>query len=210
MSSDAIQPGEASEGPIALFGTSADPPTRGHQALLEGLLRLYPQVATWASDNPLKLHGAPLEQRSTLLGHLVAAISNPRLSHRQELSSPWAITTLERAAAYWPGRELVFVVGSDLAPQIPGWKQAQAVLERCQLAIAPRAGWPLQAGSVEALKALGGRVITLSLEVPATASSAVRQNPDPSQIPDALVPLLLKQNLYGLTCLSHTRRLERP
>ncbi|MGL6133191.1 MAG: nicotinate-nucleotide adenylyltransferase, partial [Prochlorococcaceae cyanobacterium] len=39
---------------VAMLGTSADPPTRGHQALLEGLLNLYPRVATWASDNPVK------------------------------------------------------------------------------------------------------------------------------------------------------------
>ena len=45
---------------IALLGTSADPPTRGHQVLLEGLLNRYGQVATWASDNPLKQHDAPL------------------------------------------------------------------------------------------------------------------------------------------------------
>jgi nicotinate-nucleotide adenylyltransferase len=201
--------GRGSAGPIALFGTSADPPTRGHQALLEGLLQLYPTVATWASDNPLKRHGAPLEQRAALLGQLVDAIGNPRLSHRQELSSPWAITTLERAAGCWPGRELVFVVGSDLAPQVAGWKQAPAVLERCVLAIAPRAGFPLQPDNLEALETLGGRVITLNLEVPATASSAVRQNPDPSQIPTALVPLLLEHNLYGLTRSSLTRRLDR-
>ena len=212
VSTGAVSTGavKTDEGPVALFGTSADPPTRGHQALLEGLVQLYPTVATWASDNPLKQHGAPLKQRAALLGQLVTVISNPRLSLRQELSSPWAITTLERAAACWPGRELVFVVGSDLAPQIPSWKQAQAVLERCLLAIAPRAGWPLQPGSVEAVEALGGRVISLNLEVPATASSAVRENPDPSQIPAALVPLLLEHNLYGLSCSSNTRRLESP
>ena len=33
---------------IALLGTSADPPTRGHQVLLEGLLNRYGNVATWA------------------------------------------------------------------------------------------------------------------------------------------------------------------
>jgi len=183
---------------VALLGTSADPPSCGHQALLEGLLNHFPQVATWASDNPSKRHGAALEQRAALLAVLVRAIGNPRLELVQELSSPWAITTLERAAACWPGHELVLVVGSDLAPQIPSWKQGQAVLERCLLAIAPRAGWPRQPGSVEALEALGGRVISLNLEVPATASSAVRENPDPSQIPAALVPLLLEHNLYGL------------
>lgn len=185
-------------GAVALFGTSADPPTRGHQILLEGLVKLYPEVATWASDNPQKLHGASLEQRSDLLGQLVASIAAPRLSHRQELSSPWAITTLERAAVHWPGRELVFVVGSDLAPQIPSWKQAEAVLNRCVLAIAPRAGWPLQPGCLKQLEGLGGRVVILGLEVPATASSALRQNPDPSQIPASLLPWLLEHDLYGL------------
>jgi nicotinate-nucleotide adenylyltransferase len=208
----------AAEAPVALFGTSADPPTRGHQALLEGLLQLYPQVATWASDNPQKHHGAPLEQRSTLLGQLVKAIGDPRLSHRQELSSPWAITTLERAAASWPGRELVFVVGSDLAVQIPSWKQVEAVLKACVLAIAPRAGWPLRSEQLARLAELGGQVVILPLQVPATASSTVRQAPDPAQLPAALLPLLLEHNLYGLgdPSLSHPlkyrlkRRLKRP
>ena len=189
---------KTAEGPIALFGTSADPPTRGHQSLLEGLLQLYPTVATWASDNPQKHHGAPLEQRSTLLAELVAAIGDPRLSHRQELSSPWAITTLERAAAHWPGSELVFVVGRALAAQIPSGKQAEAVPKACLLATAPRAGWPLQPKQLEQLTQLGGRVVILPLQVPATASSAVRQTPDPAQLPAALLPLLLEQNLYGL------------
>jgi nicotinate-nucleotide adenylyltransferase len=189
---------KAAEGPIALFGTSADPPTRGHQALLEGLVQLYPQVATWASDNPQKHHGAPLQQRAILLGELVAAIDNSRLTHRQELSSPWAITTLERAADQWPGSELVFVVGSDLAAQIPSWKQAEAVLKACVLAIAPRAGWPLQPKQLDQLTQLGGRIVILPLQVPASASSAVRQTPDPAQLPAALLPLLLEHNLYGL------------
>ena len=51
---------------IALLGTSADPPTLGHQALLEGLLQHFGQVATWASDNPMKRHGAALDQRCDL------------------------------------------------------------------------------------------------------------------------------------------------
>ncbi len=66
------RPGQDAGGSaIALFGTSADPPTRGHQALLEGLLQHFPRVATWASDNPMKQHGAPLAQRAALLGALV-------------------------------------------------------------------------------------------------------------------------------------------
>ena len=82
---------------IALLGTSADPPTLGHQALLEGLLGEFQRVVTWASDNPSKRHGAELKQRSDLLGCVVQTIGNPRLELAQDLSSPYAITTLERA-----------------------------------------------------------------------------------------------------------------
>lgn len=193
---------------VALFGTSADPPTEGHRLLLEGLLGRYPRVVTWASDNPLKRHGAPLALRSQLLGALVAAIGDPRLSLEPELSSPFAIDTLQRAAARWPGEPLVFVVGSDLVGQIPRWREAPRLLAACRLAIAPRAGWPLEPAALDALQQFGARSEVLDLVVPATASSAVRRGgagPQPvpaeaeglAQVPVALRPLLLEHNLYG-------------
>ena len=160
---------------IALFGTSADPPTEGHRVLLQGLLSLYPRVATWASDNPQKHHGAPLALRAELLGALVAALHDARLSLEQELSSPWAIETLERAARRWPGEPLVFVVGSDLVAQIPRWRQASRLLAGCRLAIAPRGGWPVCSADLDTLRRLGARLEVLDLQVPATASSRVRQ-----------------------------------
>jgi len=183
---------------LALLGTSADPPTLGHQALLLELLKRYPQVVTWASDNPNKQHGAPLEQRSALLGALVAQLNEPRLQHVQELSSPWAITTLERATQRWPDASVAFVVGSDLAEQIPGWRHVEQVLQRCQLVLVPRHGWPLQPEALAALEQLGGQVSVLELPIPATASSALRDKPDLQQIPSSVWPLLREHNLYGL------------
>jgi nicotinate-nucleotide adenylyltransferase len=194
-----VAQGDAGHGAdIALLGTSADPPTLGHQALLEGLLRRFPKVATWASDNPVKQHGASLPARASLLAALVAALDDPRLELAQELSSPWAITTLERAAARWPQHQLVFVVGSDLVAQIPRWKDAGEVLRRCRLAIVPRHGWPLSPAGLEHLAQLGGRVEQLPLAIPATASSSVRRQPCREQVPAAVWSLLLKHNLYGL------------
>ncbi|MFM7550002.1 MAG: nicotinate-nucleotide adenylyltransferase [Cyanobacteriota bacterium] len=184
---------------VALFGTSADPPTRGHQVLLEGLLERFPRVATWASENPMKQHGAPLALRSSLLEALVRQIHNPRLQHLQQLSSPFAIDTLTRAQERWPGAELVFVVGSDLAGQIPRWKQGAALLQHCRLAIAPRQDFPLQPEAKAALERLGARLELLAFPVPGTASSQLRAAPDPAQIPDGVWPLLLEHNLYGLT-----------
>ena len=72
-------------------------------------------------------------------------------------------------------------------------------LNRCRLAIAPRQGWPLGDQALEQLKTLGARIDLLELQVPASASSALRQSPEQRQIPAAVWTLLLEHNLYGLS-----------
>ena len=67
---------------LALFGTSADPPTVGHRAVLAGLMQLFPRVCTWASDNPFKQHGAPLGVRAALLGAVVNSLTEQAGSDR--------------------------------------------------------------------------------------------------------------------------------
>ena len=166
--------------------------------MLLGLLGLYGTVATWASDNPMKQHGAPLACGPCCSGP-VNEIGDPRLELHQDLSSPFTISTLERAQTLWPGRELIVVVGSDLAAQIPRWRQADQWLSQCRLAIAPRQGWPLQPAALDALRHLGAQLDLLDLTVPASASSQLRQAPEPAQVPTSVWPLLLEHNLYGLT-----------
>ncbi|MFN7899354.1 MAG: nicotinate-nucleotide adenylyltransferase [Synechococcaceae cyanobacterium] len=200
----ALEPGPGAStpsGPVALFGTSADPPTLGHRALLQGLRGQYPLVATWASDNPMKRHTAPLALRQRLLEAVVRAIADPDVRCVQELSSPWAVETLERAGKRWPDRPLVFVIGSDLAPQLPSWREAPRLLASCRLAIAPRQGWDLAPADLERLRQLGAVLEVLPLRIPATASSALRAPSaaaDPRQLPAELWPLLVDQNPYGL------------
>ena len=183
---------------LALFGTSADPPTVGHRALLEGLAKHYGEVATWASDNPLKQHGAPLELRARMLSTLIHSLNNPQIHLEQELSHRWAIETLQRAARRWPERTLVFVVGGDLAPQIPRWHRAQELLQGCRLAVVPRRGYPMDPGALETLRQLGAELEVLELAIPASASSEVRQQPQRDAIPEVIWSELLKHNLYGL------------
>ena len=159
---------------IAMFGTSADPPTFGPQSLLEGLLTIYPKVVTWASHNPNKKHTASLEKRSSLLNTLVKSISNPNLQLLQELSSPWAITTLNKASDKWPSSQLIFVIGSDLVEQIPKWFSAKDILSQAKIAIVPREGWPINKTKISNLQELGGIVDILPLIIPPTASSQAR------------------------------------
>ena len=183
---------------LALLGTSADPPTEGHRALLAGLAQHYGAVATWASNNPFKEHGAPLELRAQLLAALVHDLNDPRISHVQALSSPRALTTVTQAAERWPGHQLVFVVGGDLAEQVPRWWRAEELLQRCRLAVVPRQGFTLHPAALDAIRSLGGHVDVLNLPVPGTASSAIRQHPSPDQVPAALWAELVRHNLYGL------------
>jgi nicotinate-nucleotide adenylyltransferase len=133
-----------------------------------------------------------------LLQALVDDLGDPRVTLQQALSSPRALDTLERAAARWPQHELVFVVGGDLAAQLPRWYRAEELLQRCRLAVVPRQGYQLDPTALETLRQLGGRPELLDLAIPASASSAIRQRPSPDQVPAALWPELVKHNLYGL------------
>ena len=52
---------------IALFGTSADPPTIGHKKILEELSKIYAFTVSYVSNNPNKKHKEDISIRSYLL-----------------------------------------------------------------------------------------------------------------------------------------------
>ena len=183
---------------IALFGTSADPPTLGHEALLGELTNIFPKVITWASDNPDKKHQIPLLKRTQLLRILVNKISHPKLELVQELSSPRTINTLNKAFQLWPEASFSFVIGSDLAVQVPKWLNAKSILNKATIAIAMRDGWPISDSQLEDIKNLGGEIDLLPFNIPESSSSKFRERPQKVLVPKVLVPLLLEENLYGL------------
>ena len=183
---------------IALFGTSADPPTLGHEALLSELTKIFPKVITWASDNPDKKHQIPLLKRTQLLRILVKKISHPKLELVQELSSPRTIHTLKKAFQLWPEASFSFVIGSDLAMQVPKWLNAKSILNKAKIAIAIRDGWPISDKQIEEIKKLGGEVELLPFHIPESSSSKFRDKPQEVLVPSEIVPTLIKENLYGL------------
>ena len=183
---------------IALFGTSADPPTLGHEALLSELTKIFPKVITWASDNPDKKHQIPLLKRTQLLRVLVRKISHPNLELVQELSSPRTIYTLKKAFQLWPKASFSFVIGSDLASQVPKWLDTKSILNKATLAIAMRAGWPIDDNQLEAIKRLGGEIDLLPFNIPESSSSKFRERPQEVLVPRELIPILVEENLYGM------------
>jgi nicotinate-nucleotide adenylyltransferase len=197
---------------IALFGTSADPPTAGHQAILIWLSHHYDRVAVWASDNPFKSHQTPLEHRAAMLQLLIDDIYPPRenIYLQPELSSPRALTTVERARIRWGNVELTFVVGSDLVAQLPRWYRVQELLQQVKLLIVPRSGYPLNKVDLRPLQQLGAQVAIADLTVPAVSSTTYREEGDSEIVTPPIEAYIHREHLYEWQNAPQENLLIRP
>ncbi len=160
---------------VALFGTSADPPTRGHGKILTWLSQHYDQVAIWAADNPFKQHHACLDHRNAMVQTLTDELKRSNISFLPELSYRRSIMTVARAHKLWPEAELTLVIGSDLVSQLPSWYQAQDLLDQAKLLVMPRPGTPISEQSLIPLKQMGARITIADMEGLDVSSTAYRE-----------------------------------
>jgi nicotinate-nucleotide adenylyltransferase len=185
---------------IALFGTSADPPTAGHQNVLKWLSDHYDLVAVWASDNPFKEHQTPLEHRKTMLRLLIEEISTPRKNVKlyEELSHLRSLVTLEKAKIIWGNEvEYTLVIGSDLVPQVPRWYHSSELLSQVKILIIPRPGYPLQEKDLSLLKHLGGKYVIANLDGLEVSSTAYRTKKDKTVLTKPVKDYIIREKLYA-------------
>lgn len=184
---------------IALFGTSADPPTTAHQIILRWLSKHYEKVAVWASDNPFKSHQTSLKHRKRMLELLIGeiGISGNRISVHEALSHRRTLDTLAQAQEMW-GDEVNYtlVVGSDLVHQIPRWYQIEALLSQVQLLLIPRPGYEIDEAGLERLRQLGTQVAIAPLDVPGFSSTLYRETGDSEVLTPAVKNYIHRENLY--------------
>ncbi len=130
---------------IALFGTSADPPHRGHATVLTWLASQFDHVAVWTANNPFKEHQTSLGDRCRMLQLLIDDLEVPtgQVKLHPELSHMRSIISIERAQQQWPEAQLTLVVGSDLVPQLPRWYRANDVFAAVDILVVPRPGYPI-------------------------------------------------------------------
>lgn len=173
---------------IALFGTSADPPTRGHQIIIKWLSENFDTVAVWASDNPFKSHHASLEKRSRMLEILITEIQPPRdnILVCAEISSQRTLETVHKARAKWTSGQFTLVVGADILAQLPQWYKIKELLKEVALLVVPRPGYLLEEVHLEKLKQLGAKVEIAGLQGPDVSSTAYRQRGDASNLTPAI------------------------
>ncbi|MGB7444453.1 MAG: nicotinate-nucleotide adenylyltransferase [Coleofasciculaceae cyanobacterium] len=185
---------------IALFGTSADPPTAAHQAILNWLSSHYDLVVVWASDNPLKSHQTPLEHRSQMLKLLIEDIlpSQENIGLYQNLSSPRTLETIQQAKQYW-GEEvdLTLVIGSDLINQIPRWYQVEKLLRQVKLLVVPRPGYEIDQAGIEILSKLGANINIAQLKLPAVSSTAYREKGETEAVTAPVKAYIHQEQLYA-------------
>ena len=181
---------------VALFGTSADPPTIGHEKIIEELSKIYSAIFIYASDNPKKKHKEDIFFRSLLLKKLTTSINKSNIIFDQKISSPWAIESIEKCKEIYCLAELDFVIGSDLVTEIFSWKNCEQILKEVKLLIVKRDGYPIKSKTLKMLDAKRVDFEISSLNIPNISSSNVRLNNQYPDLPKSLVDIVKKNNLY--------------
>jgi len=186
---------------IALFGTSADPPTVGHQTILHWLSQHYDRVVVWASDNPFKQDQTPLINRTEMLGLAIADINltHNNINLHPELSDRYTLVTVNKAREKW-GKEAEFtlVIGSDILAQINSWYRIEELLAQVKVLVVPRLGYGIKDEDLTALKEVGGIFAIASLNAPKVSSSLYRLQKDKSLVTPAVNNYILQNNLYNV------------
>ncbi|MDB9536827.1 nicotinate-nucleotide adenylyltransferase [Dolichospermum planctonicum CS-1226] len=193
---------------IALFGTSADPPTAGHLVILKWLSEHYDWVAVWAADNPLKSQQTPLSHRAVMLELLIKDInvSRKNIALEQDLSSWRTLETVEKAKLKWGEHiEYTLVIGADLVNQLSRWYHIQDLLQQVQLLIIPRPGYIIDNSSLENVKQMGGKIAIANLIGLDVSSTAFREQGDINTLTPPVVAYIHQQHLYKCQYITKKR-----
>jgi nicotinate-nucleotide adenylyltransferase len=184
---------------IAIFGTSADPPTIAHQRILVYLAKHYDLVAVYASDNPFKAHGSDLIHRHRMLELLINELQAvyPNIIFAPEISDRRTINTIAKVKQKWGANHiLTVVIGGDLSEQIFSWYQAEQLWSNLQVLIVPREGYQINQATIEKINqySLGCRVA--EYETPAFSSTDYRRYHNQEVLTDSVKAYIQKHHLY--------------
>ncbi len=181
---------------IALFGTSADPPTIGHKKILEELSKIYAFTISYVSNNPKKKHIEDISIRSHLLKTLIDDLDNPKILFNQKMSSQWAIESIKKCKEIYKFNNLDFVIGSDLIKDIFYWKNFDKIILEVNFFIILREGYPMESNTLKMLETYKVKFKISTIKTPNISSSNFRLNFNCSNLPSSLIDIVKKNNLY--------------
>jgi len=186
---------------IALFGTSADPPTIGHKKILEELSKIYTFTIGYVSNNPNKIHKEAITIRSHLLKTLIEDLDNPKILFNQSVSSQWAVESIKKCKRIYEQNNLDFVIGSDLIQDIFYWKNFDKITDEVCFLVILREGYPVESITLKMLETYKVKFKISTIKIPKISSSKFRSNVNYSNLPTSLIDIVKKNNLYESTKL---------
>ena len=181
---------------IALFGTSADPPTIGHKKILEELSKIYAFTISYVSNNPQKKHIEDISIRSHLLKTLIDDLDNPKILFNQKISSQWAVESIKKCKEIYKFNNLDFVIGSDLIKDIFYWKNFDKIILEVSFFIILREGYPVESNTLKMLETYRVKFKISTIKTPNISSSKFRLNFNCSNLPSSLIDIVKNNNLY--------------
>jgi len=181
---------------IALFGTSADPPTIGHKKILEELSKIYAFTIGYVSNKPNKNHKEDISIRSHLLKTLIEDLDNPKILFNQSVSSQWAVESIKKSKEIYEFNNLDFVIGSDLIKDIFSWKNFDKIILEVSFFIILREGYPVESNTLKMLKTYKVKFKISTIKTPNISSSKFRLNFNCSNLPSSLIDIVKSNNLY--------------
>ena len=181
---------------IALFGTSADPPTIGHKKILEELSKIYAFTISYVSNNPQKKHIEDISIRSHLLKTLIDDLDNPKILFNQKISSQWAVESIKKCKEIYKFNNLDFVIGSDLIKDIFYWKNFDKIADEVNFLVILREGYPVESNTLKMLETYRVKFKISTIKTPNISSSKFRLNFNCSNLPSSLIDIVKKNNLY--------------
>jgi len=181
---------------IALFGTSADPPTIGHKKILEELSKIYAFTISYVSNNPKKKLIEDISIRSHLLKTLIDDLDNPKILFNQKISSQWAVESIKKCKEIYKFNNLDFVIGSDLIKDIFYWKNFDKIILEVSFFIILREGYPVESNTLKMLETYRVKFKISTIKTPNISSSKFRLNFNCSNLPSSLIDIVKKNNLY--------------
>ena len=184
---------------IAIFGTSADPPTIAHQKILVYLAKHYDLVAVYASNNPFKAHGSDLSHRSRMLELLIAELDSlyPKILFAPEISDLRTINTVAKVKQKWGDNHiLTVVIGGDLSEQIFSWYQADQLWPKLKVLIVPREGYKIEEATIEKINQHSLGCTVAEYETPAFSSTDYRRYHNQQVLTDSVKAYIQEHHLY--------------
>lgn len=186
---------------LGILGGSFDPIHNGHlivAQLAREALALDRVLLVVSAAQPLKSsHAAAPEARLRMVELAVEGITGLAADGREVARGgpSYTVDTLRSLRADWPGAELVLLLGSDAAAELPRWREADVVARLATLAVFRRGDDPL-AGRAAAFVVPALELSSTAIRARAAAGRSLR-GWVPDRVADYISGLALYQSQGG-------------